>query len=143
VQKVVLDTNVLVSGIIASGYSAVIVDAVRRSEIQMVTSVHVLEEFGEVILRRHIVRKYPGVAEEAETLLDFLRAFAVFVPGIPEAQGVSIDRDDDFILACALEEQVDCIVSGDPHLLDLKTYRDIPILTPKEFVETMLKSSGG
>ena len=37
-------------------------------------------------------------------------------------------------------EKVDFIVSGDPHLLDLKTYKNIPILTPREFVERMLKS---
>jgi putative PIN family toxin of toxin-antitoxin system len=140
-RKVVLDTNVLVSGVIASGYSASIVDAVRREEIQLVTSVCLLEEFSEVIARRHIARKYPKAAEEAENLLDFLRAFAILAPGIPEAQNISPDRDDDFVLACALDEKADCIVSGDPHLLNLKTYTGIPILTPREFVERMLKPS--
>ena len=134
-RKVVLDTNVLVSGVIASGYSASILDAARREEIKLVTSVHLLEEFSEVISRRHIARKYPKAAEEAESLLDFLRAFAVLASGIPEANAISPDRDDDFVLACALEEGADCVVSGDPHLLDLKIYRGIPILSPKEFVE--------
>jgi len=73
-------------------------------------------------------------AEEAESLLDFLRAFAILTSGIPETNPVSRDRDDDFVLACALDESADCIVSGDPHLLDLKTYKGIPILTPKEFI---------
>jgi putative PIN family toxin of toxin-antitoxin system len=111
--KVVLDTNVLVSGVIASGYSASILDAARREEIQLVTSAHLLEEFSEVISRRHISRKYPKAAEEAESLLDFLRAFAVLASGIPEAKAISPDRDDDFVLACALEESADCVVSGD------------------------------
>lgn len=138
-RKVVLDTNVLVSGIIGSGYSASILDAARREEIQLVTSPHLLEEFSQVITRQHIVRKYPRVAEEAESLLDFLRVFAKLTSGIPEPQAISADRDDDYVLACAGEEKADCIVSGDPHLLDLKSYKDIPILTPREFVETMLK----
>ncbi len=133
-RKVVLDTNVLISGVIASGYSASILDAVRREEIKLVTSAHLLEEFSEVIARRHITRKYPKAAEESESLLDFLRAFAILTAGIPETNTVSPDRDDDFVLACALDESADCIVSGDPHLLDLKTYEGIPILTPKEFV---------
>lgn len=133
--KVVLDTNALVSRVIASGYSASILDAARREEIQLVTSAHLLEEFSDVISRRHIVRKYPKAAEEAEALLDFLRAFAVLASGIPEADAISPDRDDDFVLACALEEKADCIVSGDPHLLDLKTHKGISILTPKQFVE--------
>ena len=140
-QKIVLDTNVLVSGIIGSGYSASIVDAARKEQIQLVTSVRLLEEFTEVITRRHIARKYPKAAQAAETLLDFLRAFAILASGIPEAQNISPDRDDDFVLACALDEKVDCIVSGDPHLLNLRTYRGIPILTPREFVEGMLKTS--
>jgi putative PIN family toxin of toxin-antitoxin system len=136
-QKIVLDTNVLVSGIIGSGYSASILDAAHKEQIQLVTSARLLEEFSEVITRRHIARKYPKAAQAAETLLDFLRAFAILAPGIPEEQNISPDRDDDFVLACALDEKADCIVSGDPHLLDLKTYRGIPILTPREFVEQL------
>jgi len=134
-RKVVLDTNVLISGMIASGYSASILDAARREEIKLVTSAHLLEEFSEVVSRRRIVRKYPQVAENSEVLLDFLRAFAILTSGIPEPNPASRDRDDDFVLACALDENADCVVSGDPHLLDLKTYKSIPILTPREFVE--------
>jgi putative PIN family toxin of toxin-antitoxin system len=125
VRKIVLDTNVLVSGVIASGYSAAILDAIRSEEIKLVTSAHMLEEFSEVITRRRITRKYPQAAENAEILLDFLRAFAILAPGVPEPHAISPDRDDDFVLACALDEQVDCIVSGDPHLLGLKAYRCI------------------
>ena len=133
-RKVVLDTNVLISGVIASGYSASILDAARREEIKLVTSTQLLEEFSDVISRRHIAKKYPKAAQEAESLLDFLRAFSILTSGIPETNPVSRDPDDDFVLACALDESTDCIVSGDPHLLDLKTYKGIPILTPKEFV---------
>jgi putative PIN family toxin of toxin-antitoxin system len=133
--KVVLDTNVLVSGVIASGYSASILDAARREEIKLVTSGHLLEEFSDVISRRHISQKYPKAAENAESLLDFLRAFSILTPGIPSEHEISPDRDDDFVLVCALDEKADCIVSGDPHLLGLKIYEGIPILTPKEFVE--------
>jgi hypothetical protein len=127
-RKVVLDTNVFVSGVIASGYSASILDAARREEIKLVTSVHLLEEFSEVISRRHIARKYPKAAEEAESLLDFLRAFAILASGIPAEKAVSPDRDDDFVLACGVEENASCIVSGDPHLLNLRIYRDIPTI---------------
>lgn len=138
-QKIVLDTNVLISGIIASGYSAIILDAIRQEEIQLVTSPHLIEEFSEVISRRHIARKYPKAAEEAEILLDFIRAFAKLTEGVPDEKTISSDRDDDYVLACALDEKVDCIVSGDPHLLGLRSYKGVPILTPREFVETRLK----
>lgn len=133
--KAVLDTNVLVSGVIASGYSASILDAAYREEIKLVTSAHLIEEFSDVISRRHIARKYPKSAENAESLIDFLRAFATLARGIPEENKISPDRDDDFVLACALEEKADYIVSGDPHLLNLKSFKGVQILTPKEFVE--------
>ena len=137
-RKIVLDTNVLVSGVIASGYSAAILNAVHQGAFQIITSAHLLEEFSDVISRRRIARKYPKATQEAETLLDFLRAFAIIVPGIPGPQQVSADRDDDYVLACALDEQAEYIVSGDPHLLDLKSHEGIPILTPKEFAEKIL-----
>jgi uncharacterized protein len=138
--RAVLDTNVLVSGVIASGYSAEILDAARRETIQLVTSSHLLEEFSEVISRRHIARKYPKAAENAEVLLDFLRAFAILVAGIPGEEAISPDRDDDFVLASAIDGKVDCIVSGDPHLLDLESHRGIPIWTPKEFVLRFIRA---
>ena len=71
--------------------------------------------------------------------LIFLRAFAEFVSGIPEQGQISSDRDDDFVLVCAIDGEADYIVSGDPHLLDLKTYKRIPILSPREFAERALK----
>ncbi|MCC6499255.1 MAG: putative toxin-antitoxin system toxin component, PIN family [Anaerolineales bacterium] len=137
--RVVLDTNVLVSGVIASGYSARILDAVRDEKLILTTSAHLMDEFSDVISRRRIVRKYPAIADNAESLLDFVRAFAEFVPGVPEENQISLDPDDDFVLACAVEGDADFIVSGDPHLLDLKTYKGIPILSPREFVEQVLK----
>ncbi len=138
-RKIVLDTNVLISGVIASGHSASILDAIRREEFKLVTSAHMLEEFSDVISRRHIARKYPKAAEKAEDLLDFLRAFAIIVPGNPDELQISADRDDDYVLACALEGEAEYIVSGDPHLLDLKSYKSVPIVTPHEFVKTTLK----
>ena len=135
--KVVLDTNILVSGVIASGYSASIIDAALREEIKLVSSAHLLEEFSEVITRRHIAKKYPKAAENADILLDFLRAFSILTPGMP-TEAISIDRDDDFVLACAIGGNVDAIVSGDPHLLSLKSNKGIPILTPKEFASQYL-----
>ncbi len=52
-----------------------------------------------------------------------------------EVSGVSPDPDDDKFLACALEGQADYIVTGDPHLLNLKQYHGINILKPYEFLK--------
>lgn len=139
--RVVIDTNVLVSGIIvAHGPSAQILASVQRGELTLITCAALLEEFSDVILRPRIARKYPRVAEHADALLDYLRANAVLVSGIPTAAIVPADPDDDCVIACALEGKADYLVSGDPHLLDLRSHGDIPILGPRDFVEAVLGS---
>jgi hypothetical protein len=75
--------------------------------------------------------------EDVVRLVESLRADALVVPGDYEVSGVSPDPDDDKFLACALEAQADCIVSGDPDLLDLSRYRGIDILNPREFGERL------
>ncbi len=50
--RVVLDTNVLVSGVIASGHSARILYSARQNRITLVTSPHLLAEFNDVIAHR-------------------------------------------------------------------------------------------
>lgn len=137
--KVVLDTNVLISGVIAAqGPSARILEAVQRGELHLITSAALLQEFSEVIVRPHIRDKYPQVAEHAEALLDFLRVNASIVAGVPGEPVVTADPDDDMVLACALEGDANYIVSGDPHLFSLAQHNGIPILRPRQFVTTVL-----
>lgn len=47
------------------------------------------------------------------------------------------DPDDDHVLACALAAQANLIVSGDHHLLDLKTYQGIRIVTASEALQLL------
>jgi len=58
---------------------------------------------------------------------------------IPPAaiERVSADSDDDHVLACAVAAQADLIVSGDPDLLNLKSYQHIPIVSPVEALKRL------
>jgi uncharacterized protein len=60
---------------------------------------------------------------------------------LPAQIKLTIVRDsaDDAVLACALAAQADYIVSGDAHLLDLKQYRDMPIIRAAEAVQRILQ----
>lgn len=141
--KIVLDTNVLVSGIIVGkGSSAYILDKLYEGKWQLITSPFLLTEFSEVIIRPHIVRKYPQVTQNAEALLDFFRANATMVAGNPAKAYVRDDPDDDAVVACALDGQADYIVSGDPHLVSLQQVMGIPILTPRQFQELLTPREG-
>ena len=136
---VVLDTNVLVSGLIASGGpTAAILEALTSEKIRLVTSIFLLRELTEVISRPHIVQKYPLVNLHAEILLDYLRLNSILTAGIPDKPVVIDDPDDDYVLACAVEGGASYVVSGDEHLLSLKEYLGIPILSPREFVDAVL-----
>ena len=75
--------------------------------------------------------------QELERLVESLSADALVVPGDYEVGTVSSDPDDDKFLACALEAQADCIVTGDPDLLDMGCYQNIDILKPHEFLERL------
>ena len=134
-RRIVLDTNVLVSGlIVANGPSGRILDAILTGELTLIASAHLLQEFGEVTVRPHIVRKYPKVTENAETVIDYLRTHATIVQGTPAAQFVVDDPDDDFVVACAIEGNAEYIVSGDEHLLALRQHGPIRIVNPAQYV---------
>ena len=137
--KIVLDTNVLISGIIVeAGLSGLILEAVQAGKLKLVISTALLVEFSEVITRPHIIKKYPKIAPHPDDLLDYLRVNAILVSGIPTSTVVKEDPDDDFVLASAIEGQADFIISGDPHLLHLDKDSGVPIMSPRQFVDSVL-----
>lgn len=138
--RIVVDTNVLISGTIAeSGFPAQIVDAAIEGRVQFVVSTILIDEYLEVIERPRIAKKYPQIQERIAAIRRYLHLDTVFVTGIPSRPIVLSDPDDDFVLACAEEGYARYIVSGDHHLLDLNQYGEARILTPRDFVTTVLR----
>ena len=136
--RAVLDTNVYVSGTILSrGTPFALLEAWRRQAYLLITSEAIIAEI-ERVLRYPRIRDGYGVGEhDVVRLVESLRADALVVPGDYEVSGVSPDPNDDKFLACALEAQADCIVTGDPDLLGLGRYQGIDILRPHEFLERL------
>lgn len=132
-RRAVLDSNVIVSGLGWSGAPARIVEAVLAGELVLVTSSPLLAE-----LRR--VLAYPKLAKvipDGPRLADLVEMSSVVVEPM-DAFAVVEDESDNRILEAAVAASVDYIVSGDDHLLTLGIFQDIPILTPAEFVRTVL-----
>jgi len=142
--RVVLDTNIFVSGLLSSkGHPRQIIDAWLDEHFTLVTSPYLV---GELI---HVL-DYPRIAErihlketEVDAILAALLAQAEMAPGELELPGVTRDPKDDAVVACAVESVADYIVSGDQDLLVLGEYRWIEVVTPRRFVEILEGSAAG
>lgn len=134
-MRAVLDTNVLISGVIASGVPHKLLLKGFGQQYQIVVSVETLTEF------RNTLLKYPErfqmsdseVQQEVETI----RYFAEFVDPQEDITAVEADPDDDKFLEAALAGGVDYLVSGDKHLLELESFRGIDIVEPRTFYDRL------
>jgi putative PIN family toxin of toxin-antitoxin system len=137
--RVVLDTNVLVNGtIVRYGAPARILTAVTQRQIRLILSPYLLAEYLSVLQRPHISRRYPHFREQLALVRRFAFVNAIWTNPTTIEQVIADDPKDDAILACAHEGKAAYIVSGDEHLLALREYRGIKILTPRDFVVTVL-----
>ncbi len=134
-MRAVLDTNVLISSVISTGVPHDIVVAGFNGEYQIIVSVPTLQEFRDTLL------KYPDRfhldQDEVQQEVETIRYFAEFVDPDVDISAVADDPDDDKFLEAAVAGDVDHLVSGDTHLLDLDTFRGIDIITPRMFYERL------
>lgn len=134
--RAVLDTNVYISGtILTRGIPFEILEAWRQQAYILITSKAIIAEIERVFHYPRIRQRYSITDQDVTRLIASLHTEALVVAGDYEVSGVSTDPDDDKFLACALEGQADYIVTGDPHLLNLKQYHGINILEPREFLQ--------
>jgi len=136
-MKIVLDTNVLISGIYFSGPPGTILQAWRSGKFQLAVSIEILEEYLNVAER--LANRYAGV--EYEGILGLIVQNAELVQAADLPKPVSEDPDDDKFLACALASNIRIIVSGDSDLLRVSGYADIRVITPKRFISEFLDQS--
>lgn len=130
-MKVVLDTNVLISALIKAGKPRELFFRLTREKV-LVLSTQIIGEFLEVAKDPRI-RKY---VKEQETLafLNSLMGTTSIVKVKSKFRAVNGDPDDDIILRTAYDSKADYIVSGDKHLLSLREFRGIRIITVDEML---------
>jgi len=137
VPRAVLDPNVLVSALISpAGASARLLLEFRAGAFELVSSPQLLAELDEV-LRREKFRRYATEAE-VEAYVDLLRRESIVVDDPdPTPERLGEDPDDEYLITLARAARVEALVSVDPHLIRLR--RQIPALTPREFLESLQK----
>jgi putative PIN family toxin of toxin-antitoxin system len=136
--RVVLDTNVLVSGLVAKGGAPrQILDAWLEGQYTLVTSLYLVEELAHVLSYPRIAKRLHLGEEELVAIMAALLSKAELTPGHLHLPGVTRDPKDDAVVACAKEGEADYIVSGDQDLLVLGEYEGIRVITPRQFVEIL------
>lgn len=133
--RLVLDTNIVVSGIFWRNHPRRLLDLAQAGSVSLYTSSALLAELADVLSRK----KWDAMLVAKQTTPLFLMqrygGLAKRVVPVTVARVVLNDADDDEVLACALAASADLIVSGDKHLLSLGgQYRGIRIVTPAEAV---------
>ena len=129
-MKAILDTNVLISAYVFPGGKP---EAVYRlaveGRLEIGTSRTLLAEFGRVL-----GQKFGWIPDRVEAAVAQMTRIATVVEPSEAVQVVRADPADDRVLEAARAFGADVIVSGDRHLLDLGTWREIEIISPAEFI---------
>ena len=139
-MKVVLDTNVLVSGLLFGGVPGHILTAWSTGAIRLVISPPILDEYRRVGLELSKGRE--PLAGALEALLAMITVHAQLVDAPPLGERVSEDPDDEMFLAAALAANARLIVSGDKHLLRVSGWRGIEVLKARAFVDRYIDPTG-
>jgi len=131
-MRMVLDTNVFVSGIHWAGSSEKVLRAWMNEDFELVSSLPIIEELIRILLSF----KIPLDPEDISWWESLILEKSILV--IPtEKVDVVKDPEDNKFIEAALEGKVDYIVSQDKHLLVLKEYNDIKIVNPDEFLKLL------
>jgi len=133
-MRVVIDTGVLVSGLIRPrGTTGEVLLALRDGKFTVLYSNETIMEIIDVLGRDKFRLKYHILPDDVSALINLIRLRGEAV--IPK-QRVADCRDpkDDKFLDVALAGEVDYLISGDLDLVSMNPYRSIPIITPAEFL---------
>lgn len=130
-MRIVLDTNTVISGLLWFGNPRQILDLAEEGTVTICTSSNLLNELEKVLARPKFTERLATVGTSVEEVLD---RFIELAEVVEKVMVVTADPDDDAVISCALAAGADCIVSGDAHLLDLKSYGDVEILSAAQFL---------
>ena len=131
-MRVVLDTNVVVSGLLWEGAPRRLIDAAIDGKIGLYSSQVLMAELAGCLLRKKFFRRLTEQRLSVSALVERYGLLAELVTPAIISPAIAGDPDDDAVLACAVAATADLIVSGDSDLCNLKSYQRIPIVAAAE-----------
>ena len=128
--RVVIDTNVLVSGLTFKGQPREVLDLAWKGEIEVYISSFILKE-----LTGTLKKDFGWSNEQIKNTIQRINAKTISIRPKIKVSVVKEKDDDNRILECAIKGNVQYLISGDKkHLLPLKEYQGIKILSPAQFL---------
>lgn len=134
-MRIVCDTNVLISGILYGPQPRKILEWIIEGKVEGVISPAIEQEFRHVLARPKFGLTAPQVYRIAQQVHELFRI--VFPEDVLEKpiDAVADDSEDNRVLECAVAGGAEYIVSGDRHLLALRQFREMEILSPSELLQ--------
>ena len=133
-MKVVLDTNVFVSGIFWKGnYCSIIISYWIEKKFDLIISISIIEEITETLKNF----KIPLSMEDILMWENMIVKNSLLVEPQEKIEIVKDDKDDNKFIEAAVEGKADYIITQDNHLLKIKEFRGIRIISPEEFLKVI------
>jgi len=134
-ERLVIDNNVVISSIFwDKGNPHKVINLAIENKISNFTSPKMLQELVKVLRE-----KFKQPEEIIQRQLSLVANYSKIVRPNIKIKVVKDDPKDDMVLECAETANAEYIVSGDNHLLNLKQFKGIKILTPKQFLDLINK----
>jgi len=136
--KVVLDANVLVSAFLFRKRLQIIKELIENGAVVPCFTLRTFKELQTVFLYAKFQNVFKTLCIPPESVLEIIAESSVILETPAHVQNIiKEDPPDNHIIACATVCEAKYIISGDKHLLKLKKFQTIPILTPAQFLKKM------
>ena len=135
-MRIILDTNVLVSGLFFTGIPRKILLETKQKKYRIVVSQEIVDEYKKTIDK--LTDHFPNIIN-ANMQLELIVLSSYICQPKKLIEPVCADPDDDKFIACAIASKTKIIISGDKHLLDVSGHKGIEVLTPRQFFEKYIK----
>ena len=130
--RVIIDTNVALSGLLWWGEPAKLLERAQAGEFQILVAVPMIEDLTRIIYLNKFKKRFDELGTTVEEPLIFYRNLVKYCETPPKLQIKCEDSDNLIFIELAVAESAHFIVSGDSHLLDLKKVREIPIINSRQ-----------
>ena len=130
-----MDTNVLVSGVLWRGVPFELLRWAEKNSLVIYASLEILAEVHRVLHYPKFQQYIDNQQTSPGELFAKIASLCTIIQVDQVVKGVCSDADDEKFLSCALAANVEVLVSGDRHLLNLVQYQSVRILTAREFYQ--------